>query len=73
MDRYGPAAALLGRMIAELDQLADLAAAINHHVPGQVSDLTGPQSGLHLKQNDETIAQRISGAIGEQQEVAEMI
>jgi hypothetical protein len=41
-----PAAAFLGRVIGQLEQAADLAVAIDHHVPSQVADLSGPQPGL---------------------------
>ena len=55
MHRDQPAAAVLGRIIAKLDHIADVAAAIKHHVPGQVRDLAGAQSGLGRQQDDHSV------------------
>jgi len=68
-----PTAAVLGRTIAKLDDSANLAAAIGDHFPGQVGHLACPQTGLGRQENDQTVAQRVSGAVGKQQEVVEMI
>jgi hypothetical protein len=46
MNWYQPTAALLCRVITKLDDIADLAARIDHHVPRQVCDLAGTHSGL---------------------------
>ena len=56
------AAAVLGRGIAQLDHRPDVAGWIDHHVPGQVGDLTGPQASLGGQQDDHTVTEGMSGA-----------
>jgi hypothetical protein len=51
------AAAVLGRKIAQLDRRTDTARRIEHHVPGQLGDLTGPQGRLGGEQDDHPIAE----------------
>ena len=46
VDRNAAAAVLLGDAVAELNRLANLAGWIEHHVPGQPSDLAGAQAGI---------------------------
>ena len=63
-----PAAAFLGCMILQLYDVADLAARVEYHVPGQISDLAGPQASLQRQQHHHAVAQRMAAAIrkGEQ-------
>ena len=46
MNRDQPATAVLGGDIAQLNHRTDFASGIEHHVPGQVGDLTGAQAAL---------------------------
>ena len=66
------AAAVLGRGITQLDHRTDFACWIEHHVPGQLRDLTGPQARLGGEQDDHPIAKGMPGAAGENQEVADV-
>ena len=66
------AAAVLGRGIAQLNHRPDLAGWIEHHVPGQVGDLTGPEARLGGKQHDDTVTERVPGAAGKNQEVVDV-
>ena len=64
MDRNQSATAVLGRMIAQLDHRTDTARRIEHHVPGQLRDLTGAQARLGGEQDDQPIAEGVPGAAG---------
>ena len=64
------AAGFLGRAVAQLDDAADLAGWTDHHVPGQVRNLTGPQPGLGRQQHDHAVAQGIADATGVHQEIS---
>ena len=66
------AAAVLGRDIAQLDHRTDVAGWIEHHVPGQVGDLTGPQASLGGQQDDHTVTEGMSGAAGKNKEVVDV-
>jgi len=50
----------LGCVVAKLDRCADLTSRPYNHVPGQVSNLSGPQASFHRKQNDDAIAIRLA-------------
>ena len=69
MDRNGPAAAFLGCAVRKLDQAADLAVGVDHHVPGQVGDLSGPQPGLGREQDHHGVTERVAGAAGKDEQV----
>jgi hypothetical protein len=69
MDRDQPTAALFCRVIPKLDDIADLAARIDHHIPRQVCDLAGAQSGFRRQQDNHSVTDRVAGAIGEGQEI----
>ena len=56
MQRDQSAAAVLGGDVMQLDHRTDIAGWIKHHVPGQMGDLTGPQTSLGGQQHDQTIA-----------------
>ena len=58
-----PAAAVLGCVIAQLDHRTDVGGRIDHHVPGQVGDLTGPQASLGRQQDDQIVAERVPVAL----------
>ena len=47
---------------AELDHGTNVASWIEHHVPGQVGDLTGAQASLGGQQDDHTVTEGMSGA-----------
>ena len=66
------AAAVLGRNVAQLDHRTNVAGWIEHHVPGQVGNLTGPQARLGGQQDDHAVTERMSGATGKNQEVADV-
>ncbi len=70
MKGNGPAAAFLGSRVAQFDEAADRAIAIDHHVPSQVGDLPGPQPCFGRQQDHDRIAQRVPGAAGEDKQVA---
>ena len=70
--RDQPAAAVLGRDVAQLDHRTDVAGRIEDHVPGQVGDLTSPQASLGGQQDDHTVAERVPGAAGKNQEVVDV-
>ena len=72
MHRDQSAAAVLGRGIAQLDHRTDVAGWIEHHVPGQLGDLTGPQARLGGEQDDHPIAEGMPGAAGKNQEVVDV-
>ena len=59
-------------MIAQLDHRTDVAGRIEHHVPGQLGDLTGPQASLGGKQHDHSVTERVPGAAGKNQEVVDV-
>jgi len=66
------AAAVLGRVIAQLDHRTNVACRIDHHVPGQIGDLTGTQARLDGQQDDHTVTEGMSGAACKNQEVADV-
>ena len=66
------AAAVLGRDVAQLDHRTDVASWIEHHVPGQVGDLTGPQASLGGQQDDHTVTEGMPGAAGKNKEVVDV-
>ena len=66
------AAAVLGRDIAQLDHRTDVAGWIDHHVPGQVGDLNGPQASLGGQQDDHTVTEGMPGAAGKNKEVVDV-
>ena len=72
MHRDQSATALFRRVITKLDDIADLAAAVDNHVPGQVCDLACPQSGFRRQQDNHSVANRMSGALGEGQEICDI-
>ena len=72
VSRDQTAAAALGREIAQLDHRPDVAGRIEHHVPGQVGDLTGPQASLGGQQHDDAVAERVPGAAGKHEEVVDV-
>jgi hypothetical protein len=51
VDRNDSTAALLCYSVSQFEGPADLAGGVNHHWPGQVSDLTGPETGLDRQQD----------------------
>ena len=59
-------------MVAQLDHRTDVAGRIDHHVPGQVGDLTGPQASLGGQQDDHTVTEGMSGATGKNKEVVDV-
>src|SRR5437588_5763973 len=63
---------MAGRIVGELDQAADVAVGIDHHIPGQVCDLSGPQACLRRQQDHDRVAQRVPGATGEGEQIADV-
>jgi hypothetical protein len=57
---------------AALARAADLAVGVDHHVPGQVGDLSGAQPCLGREQDHHRVAPRVPGAAGEHEEVIEV-
>jgi hypothetical protein len=72
MNWYQPTAALLCRVVTKLDDVVDLAGRIDHHVPRQVCDLAGTHSGFRRQQDNHSVADRVSGAIGEDQKIRDI-
>ena len=64
---------VFGGVIPELDQRSDFTGRIEHHVPRQVGDLAGAQAGLDRQENDDTVAFRISGRGGVDEEVFDLL
>ena len=73
MDRDQPTALLLGRAIAQLDHVADLAGRVEHHVPGQLGDLASPQAGFDRQQHDQLVTEGVTGVAGKDQEAFNLL
>jgi len=65
-------AALLCRAITQLDDIADLASRVDHHVPRQACDLASAQAGFRRQQDNYSIADRMAGASGKNQEIVDL-
>src|ERR1019366_2390657 len=61
-----PPTALLGGTVAQLNDAADLALGIEHHVPRQRGNLASAHAGFRRQQHDHTVAERISGPAGKE-------
>ena len=72
MHRDQPAAAVLGGVVAQLDHRTDITDWIEHHVPGQVGDLTSPQPSLGGQQHDHAVAEVVPGATRKDEEVVDV-
>ena len=70
--RDQPAAAVLGRDIAQLDHRTNVASWIKDHVPGQVGNLTGPQASFGGEQDDRAVTEGMPGAAGKNKEVVDV-
>jgi len=68
--RDQPTTTFLCRAIAELDDIADMSARIDDHVPRQVCNLACAQARFRRQQDNHAIADRLPGAIGEGQEIS---
>ena len=73
MNRDGPSAAHLGCVIVQFDGCADLSGRPQHHVPGQLGDLGGPEPSFHRQQNDRAITGGVTGVAGEEQQVFDVL
>jgi hypothetical protein len=73
VDRNAAAAVLLGDAVVELDGLADLAGRIEHHVPGQIGNLAGPQPGFGRQQHDQLVTDGVAGSGGKEKEVGYLL
>jgi hypothetical protein len=65
-------AAVLGGDIPQLNHRTDVAGWIEHHVPGQLGDLTGTEASLGGQQDDHTVTEGMPGATGKNQEVVDV-
>jgi hypothetical protein len=72
MHRDHPSVAFLGCGVLQLDDAADLAGRTEHHVPGEVGDLTRPQPRLGGQQHEHAVAKRITGAAGKHEEIIDV-
>jgi hypothetical protein len=70
--RASASAALLCRAITQLDDIADLASRVDHHVPRQACDLASAQAGFRRQQDNYSIADRMAGASGKNQEIVDL-
>jgi len=66
------AAAVLGGNIAQLDHRTDVTGWTDHHVPGQVGDLSGAQASLGGQQDDHAVTEGMTGAARKNQEVVDV-
>jgi hypothetical protein len=73
VQRNTTAAVLFGDAVMELDGLANLAGRIEHHVPGQPSDLPRAQAGLDREQHDQLVAKWVTGCGGKDKEVVNLL
>jgi hypothetical protein len=73
VDRNAAAAVLFGDAVMKLDGLADLAGRIEHHVPGQPSDLASAQTSFDREQYDQLVAKWVSSGGGKEQEVVYLL
>ena len=73
MKGNGAAAFLLGGPVAQFDHGRKLAARVEHHVPGEFGDFAGTQASLDRQENDDTIAERISGRAGVGEELGQLV
>src|SRR5207245_9041289 len=64
---------LLGRVILQLKDRADLAAGAENHFPRQFGDFSGAKTRLDREQNNQTVAIRMPRAFGEKQEIVDVI
>jgi hypothetical protein len=65
--------ALLCDLVLQLKYAADLAAGSLDHSPGQFCYFGRAKAGPHREKNDKAIAQRMPRALGEKQEIVDMI
>jgi hypothetical protein len=59
--------------ISEFDQRANAAIWVADYVPGQIGNLGGPKPGFCRQQNDNAISQWVTGRLGEQQEIVDLL
>ena len=50
----------------------NLAARVEHHIPGEFGDFAGTQASLHREENDDPIAKRVSGRTGVGKELGQL-
>ena len=67
------AMAHFGRAVSQFQRRADATFGIEHHIPGQVCDLSGSKTCLHGEQDDDTVAGWVTGRFGEQEQIVDMI
>jgi hypothetical protein len=60
-------------MILKFENRADLAPGTENHIPCQLGDFCGTKAGLNREQNDQTVAIRMPRALGEKQEIVDVI
>jgi hypothetical protein len=70
--RNQPTTALLGRDITQCNGVADLTTCVEHHVPGQACDLAGAQAGFCRQQNHHAVAEWMTAAIGEGEQIRQL-
>ena len=73
IDGDQPTASLLGCAITQLDHAADFASGIEDHVPGQLGDLAGPQSGFDRQQHDQLVPDGVAGVAGKDEEAIQLM
>jgi hypothetical protein len=59
-------------VITKLDHRTDVAGWIEYHVPRQVCDLACAQAGFRRQQDNYSIADRMAGASGKNQEIVDL-
>ena len=57
MHRDHPSGFLLGGVVPEFDNPANIAGWVEDHRPGQVGDFPGPQPGFQRQQDQDTVAE----------------
>jgi hypothetical protein len=72
VQRHLAAASLLGGIVWQFNYGPDGAGRIGDHIPSQVGDLTGTETGLCRQQHHDLVASRVSGRFGKQEELVDV-
>ncbi len=59
--------------VSQLQRCADGTFRIEHHIPGEVRDLSRAKTCLHGKQDDDTVAKWVAVRFGEKEQIVDMI
>ena len=61
------------RAVSQLQRCADATFRVEHHIPGQVCDLSSSKTCLHGEQYNDTVADWVAGRFGEKEQIVDMI